>query len=94
MLFDTTGQFEYADVLFCFFLKEVIRMFERVSQAEECALIKGFCFQLYRADLKSPFLPLVQTAHNWECSLQEPEKPFSMRSFSIQSSQAHRTRPA
>ena len=55
-------------------------MFE-IAQAEKYILIKGFCFQLERADLTSLLLPIVQTVHNWEYFVQEPEKVFVMQSF-------------
>lgn len=87
VLFDSSRQFECVDG---FFPTEVIRMFERVSQAEEYLLIKGFCFHLQRADLKS-LLPMVQTALNWESSLQEAKKPFVMQRFLLHRAQGTRS---
>lgn len=69
-----------------FFSHKVIRVSQIVSQTEECILIKGFCFHLRRANLKSflLLLPMVQTAHNWECFLQKLEKALVREFYYIE----------
>lgn len=74
-----------------FFPIEVIKLFERVSEAEENILIKGVCLQFQRVDLKFPLISRVQTAHNWEPSFQEPDKAFVMQEFFMTQSSPDQT---
>lgn len=68
-----------------FFSHKVIRVSQIVSHTEEHILIKGFCFHLWRANLKSLLLlPMVQTACNWECFLQKLEKTLVQEFYYIQ----------
>lgn len=71
-----------------FFSHEVIRVSQIVSHTEEHILIKGFCFHLRRANLKSLLLvPMVQTACNWERFLQKLEKALVQEFCYIQLSE-------
>ena len=51
-------------------------------QVDKYILIKDSVFNYKKVKLKYTLLPMVQTAHNWEISFQEPEKAFVCSIFS------------